>query len=84
MSYGISKQEMIRQRVGLPIKWANGEEEWLFCSNTLVIVALPSEEGEERQRVLVTDKEKGLQEREGKMVRVDYTDFAEDFYGGAQ
>jgi len=92
--YGISRKQMIKQEVGLAIlwdgdasPWDGGPEEWLTCSDTLIIEGLnDTHEGMGEadgytKRVSVTDSSKGIKDRIGRMVNADYEDFVEEFYG---
>ena len=83
--YGISRKQMIEQEVGLSFMWDDGVEEWLFCSDTLIIEGLNDTHEEMgwddgyTQRVSVTDSSKGIKKRLGRMVGADYEDFVGDF-----
>ena len=74
MVYGITRQQMIEQEVGLPILWDNGKSEYIFCSDSLVIEELlDTHEGMGEgdgytQRVSING-------RIGRMVGADYQDF---------
>jgi hypothetical protein len=79
--YGISRKQMIKQGIGLPVIWDDGVEEWLLCSDTLIIEGLnDTHEGMGEDdgytcRVSVTDSSKGIKERLGRIVGADYQDF---------
>ena len=74
MVYGITRQQMIEQEVGLPILWDNGESEYIFCSDSVVIEELPDthegmgEDDGYTQRVSING-------RIGRLVGADYQDF---------
>lgn len=75
--YGITRQQMIEQEVGLPILWDNGDSEYIFCSESLVIEELPDthegmgEDDGYTQRVSIAS-------RIGRMVGIDYQDFVKE------
>ena len=65
--YGLSRKQMIEQEVGLSIlwdgdvpSWDGGPEEWLICSDTLIIEGL-------------NDTHEGMGEADGYTKRVSVT-----------
>ena len=81
--YELSRNEMIDNKIAIPVEWSDGSEGYLTCTQTLQIETVEQDENDCSgwERVVVTDPEQNLIRREGRIVSIDYSDFVEDFYG---
>ncbi len=85
--YNLTRKEMIEHPVSLSVIWDNDDEQWLECSEDLIIEGLDDtyegmgEDDGYNRRIKVTYKSLGIKDKLGRMINADYGDFVEDFVG---